>query len=429
MESKAYSLVKKIKETSTLFNADHIYCNPSQLLENENNKKENVNNLKSMLILHLEVVKEQAEQLLSKDKLIAKLRQENEELKERLEKYEQRRDNHQQQAKRMSSLTKTSPATDSLVMVAATNNNLNNKKTKGRSQVSSVINHLEHNHESKIINLCRDNATTIERYTNNCVTPTKRPNEGDSGKTLNKRRKVDKQTQNEQTPLKTKIDSSFSVDPYEFTVDEPSVNVSLSQESDGVISNSQQISEEVKRVPRNAFITTSTDYILCDWQKSDAELDAAMEPLLRASLEIPSWSIKERPQSSYSLEVTENLSDDTFTKRHSKFEIDERRRKKWDVQRLREQKQVERLKKRYLKDEYEEKEPNLEYKSITSFYPSPENIKYIQIVEDIPVLAFGEPIPSIPEGDFKLSWLSNTDKSNLSPTTCFTKTRFFCKKK
>lgn len=440
MESKAYSLVKQIKETGALFNADHIYCNP--ILENENNKKETVNNLKSMLILHLEVVKEQADQLLSKDKLIAKLKQENDELKGRLEKYEQRRSQHQ--AKRMSSTTKNSiktlPTTEETMVVApttTTNNNINNRKTKGRSssQIPGIttINHLGNtNNESENKSLCSDNVA----YRNNCVSPMQqRKTPADVEKSPNKRRKIDRRSQNEQTPVKGQSNSSPAVDPYEFTADEPyepkhlRPGISEVAASETVVAPTAVLPVETRKVPRNAFITTGSGYILCDWKKSDAELDAEVEPLLRASLEIPSWSIKERHQCTYSIEGTEDLTNDTFTKRHTKFETDERRRKKWDVQRLREQKQVERLKKRYLKDEYDEKDPKLEQKSITSFYPSADNIKYIQIVEELPVLAFGEPIPCLPESDFALSWMSNTDKLSMSPTTSFTKTRFFSKKK
>lgn len=438
MESKAYNALKQIEKTSALFNADHIYCNPPQLLENENNKKETINNLKSMLILHLEVVKEQADQLLSKDKLIAKLKQENEELKERLEKYEQRRSQHQ--AKRMSSTTKNSiktlPATDEILVVApTTNNNVNNKKTKGRSQHSGIPTTNLAGIESENKNRCSDNvaATATPVYTNVCLSPTTRQQQ--ALEPPNKRRKLDKRSQNERTPVKGQSNSSPHVDPYEFTTDEPQHQLpQLRQQAvpelttEIVDANTDEISATSKKGP--TFITTDSDYILCDWQKSEAERDAEVEPLLRASLEIPSWTTKERAYpGAYPVEATEDMTDDSFAKRHTKFETDERRRKKWDVQRLREQKQVERLKKRYFKEDFDKKEQKMEHKSITSFYPSADQIKYIQIVDELPVLAFGEPIPSLPEGNFALSWMSSTDKTNMSPTTCFTKTRFFSKKK
>lgn len=364
MESKAYSALKQIEKTSALY-ADHIYCNQPQLLENENNKKETINNLKSMLILHLEVVKEQADQLLNKDKQIAKLKQENDELKQRLEKYElQQRHHRSSQAKRMSKGIKTLPSNEN-----------ENKSTR-----------------------CSD----IECF----ETPTKR------------RKKS--QNNNEQTPVKHS--SPLPPPPPVVVVETPAHDV---QEP------IPEPHETPKKGPRNSFITTSSDYILCDWQKSEAERDADVEPLLRASLEIPSWQTKDRAyQCTYSdAGNTEDMSDDAFLKRHAKYETDERRRKKWDVQRLREQKQVERLKKRYQKDEYDEKDQKSEHKSITSFYPSADNIKYIQIVDELPVLAFGEPIPSLPDVDFALAWMISNAEPDSPTATCFTKTRFFSKKK
>ncbi|ESO02105.1 hypothetical protein HELRODRAFT_161340 [Helobdella robusta] len=50
---------------------------------------------------------------------------------------------------------------------------------------------------------------------------------------------------------------------------------------------------------------------------------------------VPSWRM--RPMHTlYIMEGTENLDDHVFEKRHQKPENDERRRKRWDLQRLRE---------------------------------------------------------------------------------------------
>ncbi|XP_063703921.1 male-specific lethal 1-like 1 [Culicoides brevitarsis] len=392
MESKAYNALKQIEKTSALY-ADHIYCNQPQLLENENSKKqESVNSLKSMLILHLEVVKEQADQLLCKDKLIAKLKQENEELKARLEKYEQQQRHHhhhhrssqqhqqQQQTKRISTTTKN-PQTRT---TAVTNDESETNK--------------------------RSSDTILSAATTTITSPTP------------KRRKI------ERKPIEKSISSSLATS----TEATPPVNPvseaeKLPQETPVAETTTTTTENAPKKGPRTSFITTAADYILCDWQKSEAELDADAEPHVRATLEIPSWQVLERSfQNTFPPEQTEDMSDDAFLKRHTKFEIDERRRKKWDVQRLREQKQVERLKKRYQKDEYDERDQKAEHKSITSFYPSPENIMFIQIVDELPVLAFGDPIPALPESDFTLTWLTNTDP-RINPS--FTKTRFFSKKK
>lgn len=53
-----------------------------------------------------------------------------------------------------------------------------------------------------------------------------------------------------------------------------------------------------------------------------------------SSLEVPNWRVKIYT-SCYTMEGTENLDDEIFNKRHLKLENDERRRKRWDVQRIR----------------------------------------------------------------------------------------------
>ena len=153
----------------------------------------------------------------------------------------------------------------------------------------------------------------------------------------------------------------------------------------------------------SSFIITNEPYITQNWK--DEIINADIEKLYHnetAELEVPCWKVIE-DSDDYSLPEPslENISDEAYMKRHSKLEIDERRRKKWDVQRIREQKTIERLKKRHLKELFTtENEPKI----ITSFYPSSEMIKYIQITDEIPVQAFGESIPLLPKTNFYLPW-------------------------
>ncbi len=60
--------------------------------------------------------------------------------------------------------------------------------------------------------------------------------------------------------------------------------------------------------------------------------------------QVPNWRIKHFPRSNKVPE--ENLDDITYLKRHAKGEEDEKRRKRWDAQKLREDSYVERLKTR-----------------------------------------------------------------------------------
>ena len=65
----------------------------------------------------------------------------------------------------------------------------------------------------------------------------------------------------------------------------------------------------------------------------------------KAASEVPKWRIKQI-QPSYIMEGTEDIEDVTMLKRHNKPENDEKRRKRWDVQRIRERAHVARLRAR-----------------------------------------------------------------------------------
>jgi hypothetical protein len=94
---------------------------------------------------------------------------------------------------------------------------------------------------------------------------------------------------------------------------------------------------------KNAVLTTNTLYYT---PIGESELPwGTEEPTLNGHVEVPSWRLKVYT-SCYTMEGTENVDDEVFNKRHRRLEIDERRRKRWDMQRIREQRQVEKLKQR-----------------------------------------------------------------------------------
>lgn len=92
------------------------------------------------------------------------------------------------------------------------------------------------------------------------------------------------------------------------------------------------------------------------------------------------------------MEGTENLDDDVFNRRHLRLENDERRRKRWDVQRIREQRHIERLKQR---QERQGSKSDEQSEPLSSFWPSLEDIQYIEVAEELPISAFGTPIPKL----------------------------------
>jgi len=134
---------------------------------------------------------------------------------------------------------------------------------------------------------------------------------------------------------------------------------------------------------------------------------------------LPGWRLK--PISpSYIMEGTENIEDETILKRHQKPETDEKRRKRWDVQRIREQRNVARLKARYdpnddhvsLASNFSSKlmplnaESSKDFSSLTTLIPDPEEAEEIVVQEKLPVSVFGCVLPNLGIQDFSLPWLA-----------------------
>lgn len=308
---------------------DHI------IYASDNNKNETINKLKNMIILHLEVIKGQADKLLQKDKFITKLKQENEDLRQKLE--------------------------------AATT-----ARGRGRTPRKNPVGIRSPAKQT-------DDITTTKKSA------------------PNKRRK--------------KEDDACEVKPKH-----AKIVAEQQQQTDG--SGGEDVDKQM------SVITSDKPYLSCEWKKSFAEIDAEREPHLRATLEIPSW-IDRDMSPLYLVDGTENMSDEAFMKRHQKHETHEKRRKRWDVQRLREVRTVEKLRQRYMKEELHEEKLKIK-PLMTSFYPPVDALQYIHIVERLPVLAFGEPIPEFEALDFYLPWQKSPD-TTMSPSTSFTKTRFFKK--
>ncbi|XP_077513415.1 uncharacterized protein LOC144124547 isoform X2 [Amblyomma americanum] len=108
------------------------------------------------------------------------------------------------------------------------------------------------------------------------------------------------------------------------------------------------------------------------------------------AIEVPTWRVR-TVATAYTMEGTEDLDDEVFLKRHEKPERDERRRKKWDMQRMREEQQMERLRRKQLRSQPEERPPACP----RSFCGHLRNVHRIEVVEALPVVAFGQPLPDL----------------------------------
>ncbi|XP_030750113.1 uncharacterized protein LOC115877900 [Sitophilus oryzae] len=175
----------------------------------------------------------------------------------------------------------------------------------------------------------------------------------------------------------------------------------------------KRMKKKRRRLTKDSQILTSKEpYIICT---NEEDLNLSIEPEIEdlmssPALEVPRWRVKHYT-SCYTMEGTENLDDEVYNKRHMRLEIDERRRKRWDVQRIREQRVIEKLKQRQERVGSGSKGEN-DSDSPTSLWPNLEDIKYLEVNDELPVSAFGHPVPKVNYNNFQLPWLQ--DPSVLS---------------
>lgn len=131
------------------------------------------------------------------------------------------------------------------------------------------------------------------------------------------------------------------------------------------------------------------------------------------TVEVPQWRIKTYTNQ-WGLEGTENMEDEIYVKRHTKLEIEEKRRKRWDLQRSREQAAYEKLKEKEKGAETSKEENS---NTVESFYPSLDDITHVEITDRIPVMAFGHGVPKLDSTDFKLPWDVSIKKAHSHSRT------------
>ncbi|XP_064648435.1 male-specific lethal 1-like 1 isoform X2 [Lineus longissimus] len=150
--------------------------------------------------------------------------------------------------------------------------------------------------------------------------------------------------------------------------------------------------------------TDKTFYVPCvDYKALEvvAKVPESPNRKKRARVEVPKWRF--HPVSNcYALEGTENMEDEIYLKRHQKSENDEKRRKRWDIQRMREQRMYEKLK----SGRYGASSPPKSKKNemVTTFCPILDEAKFLEITGDIPVNVFGYPLPYKKKNEFSLPW-------------------------
>ncbi|XP_015682406.2 male-specific lethal 1 homolog [Protobothrops mucrosquamatus] len=156
---------------------------------------------------------------------------------------------------------------------------------------------------------------------------------------------------------------------------------------------------------------STTEMYLCCWHQPPPSLLREPSPKKEETVAIPSWRdhTVEPLRDLNSSELLENLEDNVFCKRHAKLELDEKRRKRWDIQRIREQRILQRLQLRmYKKKGIQESEPE-----VASFFPESDDVESLLITPYLPVVAFGRPLPKLTPQNFELPWLDERSRCRL----------------
>ncbi|XP_008312681.1 male-specific lethal 1 homolog isoform X2 [Cynoglossus semilaevis] len=159
------------------------------------------------------------------------------------------------------------------------------------------------------------------------------------------------------------------------------------------------------------FMST-TEMYLCCWNQPPLSPLRETSPKKEEEVAIPSWRenyIEPLADDEEAVNALEPLDDGVFLKRHAKLELDEKRRKRWDIQRIREQRMFQRLQQRMnRKKVVQETEPD-----ISSFYPDTEDVETIVVTPFLPVVAFGRPLPKITQQNFELPWLDDRSRCRI----------------
>lgn len=158
------------------------------------------------------------------------------------------------------------------------------------------------------------------------------------------------------------------------------------------------------------FMST-TEMYLCCWHQPPLSPLRETSPKKEEDVAIPSWreNCIEPLDLETARDIPEALDDNVFLKRHLKLELDEKRRKRWDIQRIREQRMFQRLQQRTNKKKVVQEVES----ELSSFYPDTEDVESIVITPFLPVVAFGRPLPKLTQQNFDLPWLDDRSRCRI----------------
>ncbi|XP_033639212.1 male-specific lethal 1-like 1 isoform X2 [Asterias rubens] len=175
--------------------------------------------------------------------------------------------------------------------------------------------------------------------------------------------------------------------------------------------NGEMAEKERGGVKGEQYLKTDVIYpCLSDLRVTDP--DPAL-PAGTTVVQVPSWRLNPLNIST-STDNVEDIEDGTFERRHQKYEVAEQKRKRWDIQRVRELREHERLEQKMLRREYGNWDDILK-----TFYPEPSDACQLQVSDTVPLVAFGVQVPVAKDCEFELPWydVSERDKEETRRQT------------
>ena len=143
---------------------------------------------------------------------------------------------------------------------------------------------------------------------------------------------------------------------------------------------------------------------------------------------VPPWRVIEPTKcvesNDIDLENVEDTSDTAYDKRHSKPEQEEKRRKRWDLQQARQQRQHEMLVQKYMerqkgklqgctgdflspsKQSKQNNNKDNPSNAIETLVKEADSVYAVEVTEIVPVCAFGYPLPSLAPRELELPWFN-----------------------
>ncbi|XP_078656274.1 uncharacterized protein LOC144902609 [Branchiostoma floridae x Branchiostoma belcheri] len=311
--------------------------------ENSEDLKKQVKQLKELLLLHLDLIQEQQEQLQQKEKQLAKEREDKEALQCRLERMERRMSLVKREA--APSVSSMSPASScsSPLMISSEPSTSRESQPFRRGVKRSF----------------QDSSSFGRRLAAKKI---KRAIHFSHRSQIKESHEVRGRT----------VDGRGS---------------SQEDRNDGIMRTSTEYYSSLHQAPPSPVLTVKTP-----------------QKISKDDLHLPPWRVNNLTTSSLDeKDFVEDISDDAYNRRHQKLELDEKKRKRWDIQRIREKRQYEKLLMRNMMKKCNSDNIWVQ-PTIGSFFPEPEDVDYVEVGDTVPVVAFGQPLPSITKREFSLPW-------------------------